>query len=165
MGRRRFSRDRQGRFRVGLDGPEQELLKTLPRQAQDLLDSDDPSTARVFPVAYAHDAGAEADFRELMGGQLMLQHQQSLDTLAATADASTIDEGQIHEWLDAIEVLRLVLGTQLDVSEDLVRVDDRDPRSPQFTVYRYLSMLQEQIVDALASALPDAGTPGAGDRA
>jgi len=163
MGRRRFSRDRQGRFRVGLEGHEQELLKALPRQAQELLERDDPSTARVFPVAYAHDARAEADYRDLMGGQLLLQHQHSLDTLAATAGANTIDEGEIHEWLDAIEVLRLVLGTQLDVTEDLVHVDERDPRSPQFTVYRYLSMLQEQIVDALASALPLDGTGRGGD--
>ena len=125
----RFRRDRQGRFRVGLEGPEQQLLSMLPRQVQELLEQDDPSTARVFPVAYTDDARAEADYREMMGAQLLQQHQRSLDTLAATAGAASIDEAEIHEWLDALEVLRLVLGTQLDVSEDGTMVDDTDPRA------------------------------------
>jgi len=103
-------------------------------------------------------AQAEADYREMMGAQLLHQHQRSLDTLSSTAGAATIDESEIHEWLDALEVLRLVLGTQLDVSEGATTVEDTDPRATQFTVYHYLSMLQEEIVDALAAALPDAGT-------
>jgi hypothetical protein len=161
VARPRSRRGRQGRFRIGLEGPEQQLLSMLPRQVQELLEQDDPSTARVFPVAYTDDARAEADYREMMGSQLLQQHQRSLDTLAATAAASSIDEGEIHEWLDALEVLRLVLGTQLDVSEDGAMVDDTDPRLAQFTVYHYLSMLQGEIVDALAAALPDEGTePG-----
>jgi len=162
VARHRFRRDRQGRFRVGLEGPEQQLLAMLPRQVQELLEQDDPSTARVFPVAYTDDAKAEADYREMMGTQLLHQHQRSLDTLAATAAAATIDEGEIHEWLDALEVLRLVLGTQLDVSEDGAGVEDSDPRAAQFTVYHYLSMLQGEIVDALAAALPDEGIAPSG---
>jgi hypothetical protein len=137
------------------------LLSMLPRQVQELLEQDDPSTARVFPVAYTDDARAEADYREMMGSQLLQQHQRALDTLATTAAAASIDEGEIHEWLDALEVLRLVLGTQLDVSEDGAMVENSDPRAAQFTVYHYLSMLQGEIVDALAAALPDEGTePG-----
>jgi hypothetical protein len=162
MSRRRFRRDRQGRFRVGLEGPEQQLLAMLPRQVQELLETDDPSTARVFPVAYTDDPKAEADYREIMGSQLLHQHQRSLDTLAATALSATLDEGEIHEWLDALEVLRLVLGTQLDVSEDGIVIEDTDPRAAQFTVYHYLSMLQGEIVDALAAALPDEGIAPSG---
>jgi hypothetical protein len=158
VARGRFRRDRQGRFRVSLAGPEQELLAILPGQVLELLEKDDASTARVFPVAYTDDARAEAEYREMMGAQLLQQHQRALDTLAATAASPSIDESEIHQWLDAVEVLRLVLGTQLDVSEDLVEIDDGDPRIGEFTIYHYLSMLQEEIVDALAAALPDGGT-------
>ena len=134
MARHRFRRDRQGRFRLGLEDPERNLLSMLPRQVQELLEQDDPSTARVFPVAYTDDARAEADYREMMGTQLLHQHQRSLDTLAATAGAATIDESEIHEWLDAVEVLRLVLGTQLDVSRG--RHHDGRHRSPLGAVHR-----------------------------
>ena len=158
----RFRRDRQGRFRLGLEGPEQQLLAVLPRQVQEMLEQKDPATTRVFPVAYPADARAEADYREMMGTQLLQQHQRCLDTLAATAANPTIDDGEMHEWLDAVEVLRLVLGTQLDVSEDGPVPDETDPRFAQLTVYHYLSMLQTEIVDALAAALPEAGTAPAG---
>jgi hypothetical protein len=143
---------------VGLEEPEQKLLAILPGQVLELLEQEDASTARIFPVAYTDDAKAEADYKEMMGAQLLQQHQRALDTMAATAAAATIDETEIHQWLDAVEVLRLVFGTQLDVSEDGADIDDADPRIDQFTVYHYLSMLQEEIVEALADALPDAGT-------
>ncbi len=53
----------------------------------------------------------------------------------------------------------MLLGTQLDVSEDFTEIDPGDPRVDQFTVYQYLSMLQNEIVDTLAEALPRDGTP------
>jgi len=75
-----------------------------------------------------------------------------------TVDDSSLDETQLHEWLDALEVLRLVLGTQLDVSEGSPQIEANDPRAAQFAVYGYLSMLQGEIVDALAGGLDPAGT-------
>ena len=59
-----------------------------------------------------------------------------------------------------MEVLRLLLGTQLDVSEDMAELDPldpldaEDPRTDQLTVYQYLSMLQNEIVDALSLHCP-----------
>ena len=45
--------------------------------------------------------------------------------------------------------LRLVIGTRLGLSEDF-EPDD----SPEYSLYGYLSYLQEQAVEALASILP-----------
>jgi hypothetical protein len=158
ISRRRFSRDRQGRIRPGLEDPERQLLKMLPEQARDLVDHDDPSAQRLFPVAYADDKAAQSDYREMMGASLLEHHQHALDTLVATVDQPTIDADELNGWLGAVEVLRLLLGTQLDVSEDFAEVEPDDPRVDQFTVYQYLSMLQNEIVDTLADALPRDGT-------
>jgi hypothetical protein len=133
------------------------LLKSLPRQAESLVDHEEPSATRLFPVAYPGDEAAQSDYRDLMGAQLVERHRHVLDALASTVDAETLDLEQLQEWLAAVEVLRLLLGTQLDVSEDMVDVDRDDPRSTQFGVYQYLSMLQSEIVDALAGALPRKG--------
>jgi len=162
IGHRRFSRDRHGRIRPGLQGPERDLLRMLPRQALELVDHDEPTARRLFPVAYPDDAGAQAEYHEMMGGQLLEHHRQALDTLAATVDAATVELDDLQVWLGAVEVLRLVLGTQLDVSEDMAAVPAADPRADQFTVYQYLSMLQDEIVDALAAALPGPGGGGPG---
>jgi hypothetical protein len=47
--------------------------------------------------------------------------------------------------------LRLVLGTHLDVTEDIdyENLDPREPRGRDLAVYGYLSWLQEQLVEAL----------------
>jgi hypothetical protein len=155
--RRRFARDRHGRIRPGLEEPERQLLRMLPEQARELVDHDDPTAKRLFPVAYLDDEAAQSDYHEIMGAQLLEHHRHALDTLMATVDAPTIDIEELHTWLGAIEVLRLLLGTQLDVSEDMAEVDPADPRADQLTVYQYLSMLQNEIVDTLAAALPGSG--------
>ena len=151
-------RDRHGRIRPGLEAPERELLRMLPEQARELVDHDDPTAQRLFPVAYPDDAAAQSDYHEMMGTQLLEHHQQALDILLSTVDAATIDTDELQGWLGAVEVLRLLLGTQLDVSEDMTEVDPADPRADQFTVYQYLSMLQNEIVDTLAAALPGNGS-------
>ena len=155
IGRRRFVRDHDGRVRPGLDRAGRDVLRSLPRQAQTLLEHDDPSAARLFPVAYPDDDRAESDYREMMGSQLLQRHQHALDTLAATVDSPSVDDDELLQWLDALEVLRLVLGTQLDVTEDMAELDPFDPQAQQFAVYQYLSILQGEIVETLAEALPD----------
>ena len=164
MGRKRFVRDRHGRIRPGLEDPERELLRMLPQQARELVDHDDPTAQRLFPVAYPDDAAAQSDYHEMMGAQLLDHHHHALDTMVSTIDAATIDADELAGWLGAVEVLRLLLGTQLDVSEDMAELDPldpldaEDPRTDQFTVYQYLSMLQNEIVDALSAALPRDGS-------
>jgi hypothetical protein len=166
IARRRFKRDRHGRFHTGLGANEREFLKALPLQARGLLEARDPSTARVFPVAYPQETEAESDYREMMGTHLLHRHQDALDTLTLTVDAPSLDEEEIHHWLDALEVLRLVLGTQLDVTEDQILVEESDPHAPQVAAYHYLSMLQGEIVDSLAETLPKGETARSeGDRA
>jgi len=161
IGRRRFTRDRHGLYRTGLTEAERQLLKVVPEQIKGLLDSRDPSTKRVFPVAYPGDGEAEKEYREMMGEHLLARHQHAFDVLVATVDSPSVDDDEIHQWLDALEVLRLILGTQLDVSEDPLVFDEGDDRAPQFALYSYLSMLQGEIIDSLASALPARGSaPG-----
>jgi hypothetical protein len=153
-----IKRRRDGRFALRLSVPERGLLRMLPREAQGLLDDrSDPVLRRVFPVAYPGDADAENSYQDLVGGELVRKHHDELDVLASTADASEIDSSQLGQWLGAIEVLRLMLGTSLDVGEELEEVPDDDPRSSQVSVYRYLSWLQGEVIDALATALPTEG--------
>jgi hypothetical protein len=158
ISRRRFARDRHGRIRPGLEGPERDLLRMLPEQARELVDHDDPSSQRLFPVAYPDDEAAQSEYHQMMGSSLLERHHHALDTLVSTVDSPTIDADELNGWLGAVEVLRLLLGTQLDVSEDFTVIDPADPRADQFTVYQYLSMLQNEIVDTLAAALPRNGT-------
>ena len=151
---RHFTRTRDGRFEPRLDQEERELLATVAIQAQELITTDDADTRRLYPVAYPDDADAQAEFRTLMGDGLRDHHLHVLDTLASTSGAERLDEAELQQWMGAFEVLRLVLGTRLDVEEDMDHIDALDPRAGQFALYAYLSVLQGDIVEALATLLP-----------
>ena len=164
IGRRRFRRDRQGRYQPRLSKEERELLAELPAQALELMEEEDPSTRRLFPVAYPDDEAAEREYRALMGESLLSRHRQALDALAQGATADALDESELTQWMGALEVLRLVLGTQLDVREDMDRIDPSDPLAPRFALYAWLSLLQEEVVEALANSLPAGDGDGGAER-
>lgn len=150
MFRRPVKRTRAGRYQLRLSPDERDLLKALPGQLKALLENEDePSLRRLFPPAYADDPERDQEYQRLMKEDLLERHRAALDTLAQTVDADELTDEEINLWLAALNSLRLVLGTQLDVKEDEVRDD-----SPGFLLYNYLTMLEGDIIEALADALP-----------
>lgn len=152
---RRVKRTRRGDFQVRLPANERDLLRELPVQLRQLLASDDPVLERLFPPAYLQDAERAAEYRRLMRDDLVASHESALRVMEATIDAERLDEEQLGAWLSALNDLRLVLGTRLDVSEELSEfdADPDDPRAPALALYGYLGWLQEQVVEALAAGL------------
>ena len=151
---RRVKRTRSGDFQLSLPAQERELLRSLPGQVTELLgNSDDPDLRRLFPPAYADDAEGEAEYRALMHDDLLDHHRHSLEVMADTVDATRLDADQLAAWLGALNDLRLVLGTRLDVQEDQAPLPRHDPRAPGLALYGYLTWLQQQVVEALAGDL------------
>jgi hypothetical protein len=131
---------------------ERELLLQLRAELLTLLatEPDDPSLERLFPPAY-DDKRAAAEFRRLMHDELLAGHHEALDVLETTADRERLSAEEAEAWLRALNDLRLVLGTRLDVREDTFAegLNLSDPRAPELAVYGYLSWLQEELVAAL----------------
>lgn len=145
-------RTRGGRFRLRLTDEEREVLRTLPGQLREILDTDDPSLRRLHPPAYQDDPEREAEYRRLVRDDLLRQRLQALEVMEATIDAGTLDREQMTAWLGAINDLRLVLGTRLEVTEEMYEegIPPEDPRAASFALYQYLGWLEEQVVAALA---------------
>ena len=151
-------RTRDGAYQLKLGEEERALLRSLPTQLLELLDADkgDPSLRRLFPPAYGGDhQELEAEYQRYMRDDLETRHRDALQVLATTADAEVLTEEQLSGWLAALNQLRLVLGTRLDVSEDTADVipEPDDPAFALFSVYHYLSFLQDSVIDALSSSL------------
>jgi hypothetical protein len=147
-------RRKGGRVRLYLDQHEQDLLRGLLDQLEPLLvDPDDPSMRRLFPPAYS-DEKSDEQYRSLVRRQLVNGRARSLATMRETLAAESLDLAQADEWLRALNDLRLVLGTRLDVTEevDYGRLDLNEPRGRDLAVYGYLAWLQEQLVDAIQPA-------------
>jgi hypothetical protein len=145
-------RTRKGDFAVTLSADERTVLRQLPAQLKELLGSDDPALRRLFPTAYPDDDELEAEYRELMSNDLLESHQAALDLMEQTVDQDRVSEDELVGWLSALNNLRLVLGTRLDVGEDIddVPLDADDPRQGAFALYHYLTWLQDSVVTALS---------------
>ena len=91
----------------------------------------------------------------MMRDSLLNGRLAALAVMEDTIDADRLDEEQLQAWLGALNDMRLVLGTRLDITEDFYAggIDRHDPRAPELALYSYLSWLQEQAVAALASSL------------
>ena len=159
-----MQRTRRNRYRLRLSTEERELLRTLPRQLRDLLGTDDPALRRLFPPAYRDDPQRQAEYEGLVSPELSRERLDALAAMERTIDATELTEEEVTAWLTAVNDLRLVLGTRLDVTEELSEdgLPEDDPRAPAFVVFVYLGWLEEDIVQALASGLPE-GEEGAAE--
>ena len=124
------------------------------------FDRDDPVVERLFPDGYADKS---AEFRRYTEGDLKTakidQAGAILAALPATGGAVVrLDAEAAEAWLRALNDVRLALGIRLDVRDDtdlLEELDEavmRDPTSArvrQLTMYQYLGVLQESLLDAI----------------
>lgn len=151
--RRKVDRARDGSFKLRLDREERDLLRTLPVQLRGLLEDtpDDPSLRRLFPPA-SDDEEIETEYRRFMSDDLRDRRLAAAAVMEATVDAERLSEDEAGAWLATLNDLRLVLGTRLDVTEDLdpSTIGPDDERAPGLALYGYLSWLVEQLVEALA---------------
>jgi hypothetical protein len=148
---RKIERDPSGRVRLNFDEEELLLLRELLGELEGLLDEpDDPALRRLFPPAH-DDLESEKQYRSLVRGQLLGGRAEALAAVRDTLGRKTLSLEEADAWLRALNDLRLVLGTRLDVTEDIdfEDLDPREPRGRDLAVYAYLSWLQEELVEAL----------------
>ncbi len=148
---RKIERDSEGGVRLNFEEQELLLLRELLAELEVLLeDPDDPAVRRLFPPAH-DDRESEEQYRSLVRGQLLGGRAEALATVRRTLGHETLSPKEADAWLRAFNDLRLVLGTRLDVTEDIEfeGLDPREPRDRDLTIYAYLSWLQEELVEAL----------------
>ncbi len=154
-------RRRDGRYAIKLDPSVRAVLVTMAEQLSPVLGPDEPMTRRLFPPAYAgeDERAHETEYRRLVDNALVNHHREAFAVMAATAQADILTEPELNAWLSAVGSLRLVLGTRLDVSEDMDAPDPDDPTAPEYALYELLGQLQYLMIEVLAAGLPDEGRP------
>lgn len=157
----RVKRTSKGDYRVRLPEGERELLRALPGQLRELLTTGDPTTdaalRRLFPTPTMDDEAMNAEYERLTRGDLLEERLAALDTMERTLEAERLTEDELVAWLSAINDLRLVFGVRLGVTEEATAEDfaglpDDDPAVRMYTVYSYLTFLEDHVVGVLAGA-------------
>jgi len=160
-------RERDGSYTVRLSEPEQMLVKSLLAQLRTLLKleggadvDEDSGVRRLFPTAYPQREDLEAEYVGMVRDELLAQRLAAIDVVEETIALPSVDEDQLSTWLTTFNDLRLVLGTRLDVSEDMDEdIDPEDPDAPALAAYAYLGWLLEHTVQALSGGLPEPTEP------
>jgi hypothetical protein len=157
----RIRRRPEGGFDLDLPEDERDMLRTLPAALRDVVTGGDPAAQRLFPPAHPEDPVREEEYRRLTREGLVGKRLTAIEIVEGTIDARLLDEEQLAAWLGALNDLRLVLGSRLEVTEESYdrELDPADPRAPGMALYHYLSWLVAQAVEALAEGLPDQAEP------
>ena len=149
--RRLIRRTKDGAFEVRLPDEQRDVLRDVLSQLRAALEGDataDPAFKRLFPVAYAQDPEHEAEYRALVGDELRTKRLAQVELVLATSRATRLTEEELVAWMGAVNDLRLVLGTRLDVSEETdLAVDPSHPDAAAYGLYAYLGWLLELLVD------------------
>jgi len=146
--------------RVDLPPDDQELLRTvLPQLREMLMAADDPALRRLSPPARADDDDAEAAYREMVDGDLLVQRLEAIEIVEEGIDGVDLDEAGITAWMQSLNALRLVLAGRLDIdilgNDPLEDLDDDDPRMPIAAVYEWLGFLLGSLVDEAMNGFDD----------
>lgn len=146
-----------GTFSLDLREEERALIAAIAPDLRALLAEDpgDEVLTRLFPTAVPDDPDAEAEYRELVRDELISKRLARLDLVAELAEATVLDQEQLAAWMGAVNDIRLVLGTRLEVTEndEFEETDEEDPEAVARSAYWYLGWLMEHLVEASASEL------------
>ena len=148
-----FPRTPAGQFSVLLGDDHRSLIRQLASGIAEVIATgelaDDLALRRLFPPAYSDDEEKNAEYSRLMHDDLRKGRLDALSLLEESSAAAELTEDQMLGWMGALNDVRLFLGTRLGVTEDLEEIAEDDPRAPMLAVYGFLSLLQEEIIDAL----------------
>ena len=149
-------------------------VEAIRRAAMDILeelnDTTDPGLRRLFPPAYKDDPKREEEFEVMTRDDLLMRKRNAAEAVVKSIDkgktkkgmwSARLDDEAAQAWLALMNDARLILGTRLDVTEDMEPepLPSEHPDAQQYNLYLYLGALESALVDALMFGLP----PGSND--
>ena len=146
---------RQGKFRVKLDPRERELIRGLLGELREMLalEPGDPRVRRLYPAAYATDQELEDEYQRMTRDELQSSRLAAIEAVEQSVEKELLSPEELTAWMQAVNSLRLVLGTLLEITEDGQEpvFDPNDPSARTVALYGYLGGLLDEIVEAQLS--------------
>ena len=143
---------RQGKFLVRMEPRERELIRGLLDELREMLAlaPEDPRVRRLYPAAYATDEELEDEYQRMTRDELRSGRLESIDAVEASVEKELLTLEELTAWMQAVNSLRLILGTMLEINEDGQEpvFDPNDPNARTVALYGYLGGLLDEIVEA-----------------
>jgi hypothetical protein len=144
-----------GGWRINLEADERSLLIRLLGELSALLSGPDDHEllTRLFPTAFPHDEDKEREYQRLMREELVASRLASITAVTAVLDDDAdrlLTEPETIAFLQAVNAVRLVLGTMLGITDDESADEADDADSPEHHLYDFLGWLLEWTVRSLS---------------
>lgn len=134
---------------VRLDDNLRALVQKVTEELREILLVDEgEQLTRLYPPAHPDDQELQSEFQEMVHDQLLMARLDGIDQVQESINSETISIELADTWMNIINQARLVLGTQLDVSEGEGPVDEDDPDLQAKVVYQVLSHILEDLTTA-----------------
>jgi hypothetical protein len=150
----RFVRRDDGTFTTNWPPIDRALLEELTAELDAALASsdDDEDLVRLFPPAYGTDEDRSREYAALARDELVASRRAALEVLREALERDRATAEELSSMMRAVNDLRLVIGTRLDLSEETRRPRDDAPEARSFAIYEHLTHLLSQLIDALRTA-------------
>ena len=168
----------EGTIRVTLEEAEVALLRRIPGELQAVYQGTEPDPARdrLFPRPYLDptEEQAEEQWNALVVPELLRERLDGLNAVLRTLDRGTVvttvsgreqieltlGPEDLNLWLGVLNDARLTLGSRLEITDDTSHREQwelppDDPATPARAAYRWLTELQELLVETMLETLPD----------
>ena len=144
-----------GRYEVVLDPVNRQAMDSLLGELEDLLDGapDDPSLIRLHPPAYSDDPDRDLAYQILAGDELRTRRRATITSVRASLNRSELSEDDLWGWLQALNALRLVVGTRLGIQDDHHErppLSGDDPLVALWAAYEFTRQVPYFVVLALS---------------
>ena len=147
-------RNKRGSFDLVLDPAHVEAIESLLGDLDHLLElaPDDPSLHRLHPTAYHDDPERDLAYQILAGDELRTKRRQTIAAVRDSMHRPELNEDELWGWLQALNALRLVVGTKLGMDEDDVDrplLPHDHPDAALWDVYDFSTQVQYFVITAL----------------
>jgi hypothetical protein len=146
------------------EAPQDELSELTGIKTGSSTSPDDPILSRLLPDFHRLDddkpskesMDSAAALRSIHEPTLLEQKTGVAEIVLSTCPPDggpvRLSLEQADAWLSALNDVRLALGTALDIEEDMPdELPEEDPRSGHLPVYHWLTVVQEELIHAMAS--------------
>lgn len=142
-----------GRFDLVLHEAHRDALAALLGELDELIEADPTASdlRRLSPPAYLHDVERDAAYQLLAGEELRTARRAAIEVVRSSIERSVLDEDEVWAWLRALNALRLVVGTKLDITDedDDPVIGPDHPDAPLWAIYDFTGEVQHAILAAL----------------
>ncbi len=150
---RRFTPAEDGTFATHWTAADRAVIDDLASELEASLGGDDPDLVRLFPPAYLADTERNEGYAALAGAELIESRRASLAVLRDAIQTRHRDRGR--DGGDDAGRQRPAPGARARVStcpRPTKGLRPGDPDAPAYAVYRHLTHLLAQIIEALRAA-------------